>query len=166
MPYSDRFIATDNLIIHLSSVISTITDTMVLASYAGFLSVSAVTVYELAIKDIFYEFSLKKNIVFGSFVQNHLKRMNGRIQIDSLKGEHIKTFGAKYFNKFNRLLQKKEESILNTRHISITSSYQNLIQCRHDFVHKGSPTLSFNEVIDDYQNCKEVIHCLNDTMKR
>ena len=83
MPYTDKFIATDNLIIHLSSVVSTITDATVLASYAGFLSVSAVTDYELAIKDIFNEFASKKNKVFGSFVQSHFKRINGKIKIYS-----------------------------------------------------------------------------------
>jgi len=147
-------------------VISTITDAEVLASYAGFLSVSAVTVYELAIKDVFNEFALKKHKVFGTFVENHFKRINGKIKIDDLKNEHIKPFGSAYLQKFQVLLQKKEDSIFKSHHISIKTSYQNLIQCRHNFVHKGFPTLTINEVIDNYKNCKDVIHCLNDAMKR
>lgn len=60
MIYSDRFVATDNLITHLSAIIATITDPQIQASYAGFLSVSAITVYELAIKDIFSGFGKRK----------------------------------------------------------------------------------------------------------
>src|SRR5271169_3190355 len=117
MNYKDRFIATDNLVIHLSSAINNITDASILASYAGFLSVSAVTVYELAIKDIFSEFAIKKNKVFGSFVEDHFDRINGRIKLDNLKREHINRFGDKYKNKFKKKLQERDDSYWNASHI-------------------------------------------------
>ena len=85
MAYNDRFRSTDKLVTHLSTIINGIIDSEIQASYAGFLSVSATTVYELAIKDIFNEFALKKNKVFGSFVENHFNRINGRIKIGDLK---------------------------------------------------------------------------------
>lgn len=166
MNYSDRFIATDNLITHLSSIITTITDPQIQASYAGFLSVSAITVYELAIKDIFSEFGKKKNTVFGEFVENYFSKINGRIRIDDLKGDHIKRFGEKYFARFKKMVQKTETSYMQLNHVSITTSYSNLVTCRHDFVHKGAPTLTINEVMDSYKYGKEVIHCLFNTMKR
>ena len=77
--------STDALIANLTPYLSTITDAAVLASYAGFLSVSSVTVFELAIKDIFENFATKKNIVFGHFVEKHLSRLNGRIKLDDLR---------------------------------------------------------------------------------
>ena len=166
MPYINRFNSTDNLIVHLGAFITTISDAAILASYAGFLSVSAVTVYELAIKDIFNEFAIKKNKVFGSFVENHFGRINGRISIDDLKNQHIVQFGEKYLKTFQKKLQEKEDSNWNTLHVSIKTMYKDLIQCRHNFVHKGSPTLTINEVINYYEYGKEVIHCLNDIMKR
>ena len=166
MLYTDRFIATDSMVTHLSSVTSAITDASILASYAGFLSVSAVTVYELAIKDIFYEFAKKKNKVFGNFVENHFSRINGRIKIRNLKEEHITQFGDKYLTKFNNILTARENSYMAISHNSINAIYNNLIQCRHDFVHKGSPTLTMAEVINNYRYGKEVIHCLNEAMKR
>lgn len=166
MPYTDRFIATDNLIVHLSSVIGSITDASILASYAGFLSVSAVTVYELAIKDIFNEFAKKKNKVFGSFIENHFGRINGRIKLNELKDQHVKRFGDKYFKRFQKKLDEKENLNLISFHVSIEALYTNLIQCRHDFVHKGAPTLTVNEVISSYNFGKEVIHSLNEAMKR
>ena len=166
MLYSDRFIATDNLIAHLNTFVGTIADPIIQANYAGFLSVSSVTVYELAIKDIFNEFALKKNKVFGTFITTHFSKINSRVRISELRGTQIKLFGEKYLKKFDKILNTKENSLITSSKISITTDYGNLITCRHEFVHNGAPTLTINEVINCYKNGKEVIHCLHDTMKR
>lgn len=166
MPYTDRFIDTDNLITHLSTFIGTITNGAILSSYAGFLSVSSVTVYELAIKDIFRDFALKKHASFGNFVDSHFDRINGRIKLPNLKDEHISSFGVKYLNKFNRDLDHKESLSLAAGTGSIKASYGNLIVCRHSFVHQGTPTMTVNEIIASYSKGKEVIHSLNHAMSR
>ncbi|MDP3111709.1 MAG: HEPN domain-containing protein [Thermodesulfovibrionales bacterium] len=166
MPYTDRFRATDSLIDHLKTFVGTITDPELKANYAGFLSVSSVTVYELAIKDIFCEFASRKNKVFGTVIERHFNRINGRIRIEDLKGTHIKLFGDKYLKKFNQKLHIKENSVFSTSRVSISADYGNLLTCRHEYVHSGSPTLTINEVIDNFINGKEIIHCLNEAMKR
>ncbi|MCX6258549.1 MAG: HEPN domain-containing protein [Bacteroidia bacterium] len=166
MSYIDRFIDTDNLITHLCTFIGTITDGAILASYAGFLSVSSVTVYELAIKDIFRDFASKKNTSFGVFVDSHFDRINGRIKLSNLRDEHIPSFGAKYLDRFNRNLDTKDAISIAAGTGSIKSSYSNLIVCRHSFVHQGAPTLTINEIILSYQRGKEVIHSLNVAMIR
>lgn len=165
MPYTDRFIATDNLITHLNTFVSSIIDQSLQANYSGFLSVSGVTVYELAIKDIFNEFALKKNKVFGNFTYTHFSKINGRIQLDDLKGNYIKLFGEKYIKRFNRNLKTKGNTIFTTTGKNIITDYANLITCRNKFVHGGSPTLTINEVISCYTNGKEIIHCLNQSMR-
>jgi len=166
MPYTYRFRATDDLIAHLQTVLPTIADPQIEANYAGFLSVSGVTVYELAIKDIFCEFALKKHLVFGAVIERHFKRINGMIGLDDLKGKHVNLFGEKYLKKFKKKLQDKENSLFATSRISISANYGNLITCRHKYVHTGSPTLTINEVIGTFQSGKEVIHCLSEAMRR
>lgn len=166
MPYVDRFRATDELLLHLVTVIPTITNPALVANYAGFLSVSAVTVYELAVKDIFIEFSAKKHNTFGVFTGTHFNRINGRIKLKDLKDEHIKAFGEKYLLKFNSALDTKERVILASGGESVKASYTNLIVCRHTYVHQGYPTLSFQEVQRFFQNGKIVLECLFDAMKR
>lgn len=166
MPYQNRFVATDGLIAHLTPIVNTITDAAIKANYAGFLSVSAVTVYELAIKDIFSEFATNKHKVFGNFVDRHFYRINGKIKISDIKETHIMHFGEKYFKKFEANLNKKETIVLNTTRKSIKASYSNLILCRHNYVHKGFPTLTFEEVLENYAIGKDVIHSLYDAMKR
>jgi len=164
MAYTDRFIYTDKLVNHLGTIVNTITDSEIKVSYAGFLSVSAVTVYELAIKDIFIEFAMKQNKIFGTFVEKHFSRVNGRIKISDIVGTHIIRFGQKYRDRYNNLLQTRENIFFQARQISIKSGYDNLIQCRHNFVHKGSPTLTINEVIEAYELGKEVIVCIQAAM--
>lgn len=166
MAYQDRFIATDNLIAHLTPIVSGITDAAIQANYAGFLSVSAVTVYELAIKDIFAEFASKKNVVFGDFVVKHFSGINGRIKLDDLKGQHIKPFGVKYLDKFEKKLKARETAVFAVSAKNVRSDYSNLILCRHKYVHAGNPSLTFQEVLDNYHTGKEVIHSLYEAMKR
>lgn len=166
MAYQDRFIATDNLIAHLSPIVTGITDTAIKSNYAGFLSVSAVTVYELAIKDIFTEFATKNNIVFGNFIEKHFASINGRIKLDDLKGQHIKPFGTKYLDKFEKKLVQRERVVFTTTRKNLRSDYSNLIICRHKYVHAGNPTLTFQEVLDNYQTGKEIIHSLYEAMQR
>jgi hypothetical protein len=166
MPYTDRFIPTDSLIPHLTGVTSGILDPRLKANYAGFLSVSAVTVYELAIKDIFEEFAQKKHNIFGYYIQTHFEKINGRIKIDSLRNDHIKGFGPRYVAKFNRELDRRENSLFSAHRISIKNCYGNLIVCRHEYVHQGNPTLTFSEVVTNYNYGKEIIHSLEIAMRR
>lgn len=164
MSYIDKFLYADKLVNHLKTVIGSISDPEIKVSYAGFLSVSAVTVYELAIKDIFIDFAKRQNKIFGIFVENHFSRINGRIKIENIKGEHILRFGQKYRDRYNNLLAIKEKSNMQSKHLSTQSAYDNLVLCRHNFVHEGTPTLTISEVIESYEIGKEVIHCLNDAL--
>lgn len=166
MSYINKFVYTDKIVEHLKTVVGAIRDPEILISYSGFLSVSAITVYELAIKDIFFDFAHNQNKVFGIFVENHFERINGKIKIDHIVGDHTIKFGQKYRDRFKNLLNQREEVLLKVKHISMKSEYDNLIQCRHHFVHKGVPTLTINEVINAYEIGKEVIHCLNESLKR
>ena len=166
MAYLNRFVSTDDLVMHLQPFVTLIPDEGLKSKYAGFLAVNAVTVYELAIKDIFKEFSNKKNPVFGFFIEKYFYQINGRIVLKDLKNQHIKSFGDKYLEKFEKKLSIREKIILTTLGKDVRSSYSNLIICRHKYVHAGAPTLTFTEVIDNYNVGKEVIHSLYEAMQR
>ncbi len=166
MPYYDKFMATDNLLVHLNPVVAAITDTGIKANYAGFLSVSAITVYELAIKEIFIDFAIKKNAVFGGYIQSKFSQINGRIKLANLRDDHIKPFGQKYLDKFEKKLKVRETILLSTVGKDLRSSYSNLILCRHQYVHEGAPTLSYPEVVNNYNYGKDVIHSLFEAMQR
>src|SRR4051794_29364243 len=96
MPYSDHYKLADDMITHLNTVMVSISDPFIQSRYVGFVAIAATTVYELAIKDIFYDFAEKKHKVFEAFTRSHFDRLNGRIKFPDLVGTHVKRFGDKY----------------------------------------------------------------------
>ena len=168
MVYSDRFQLIEDYLLHLDPLMANIQDAFIQSRYLGFVTISAVTVYELAIKDIFYEFAVRKHAVLGSFARSRFDRMNGQIKLDSLRDMHVKMFGQKYVDKFKSKLSTKEMAMLRAGQGSPVAAYGNIISWRHTFVHQGSApnTTNYKEVKQTYLLGKEVIHCLNEAMKR
>jgi len=168
MAYTDHFQLADSYLNHIDSVIGAIADPFIQSRYTGFLAVSAVTVYELAIKAIFIEFAAGKHKVLANFTNVYFERINGRIKIDTLKEEYVKKFGEKYMKRFVRKLNEKESEILRLNHASLKTCYGNIVTWRNNFVHEGIvPTnATHDEVKKSYHCGKYVIHCLAETMRR
>ncbi|MFJ9452784.1 HEPN domain-containing protein [Herbaspirillum sp. NPDC101397] len=167
MSYAVYFNSTDVTINHLAGVIAQCPP-LVAMQYTGFAAVSAVTVYELAIKELFTEFGRKKHKTFGHFVDKHFKRLNGRIGLKDLREESLARFGDKYLNRFVRLLDIEEKNFLANHRASIKSNYGNLIVWRNSFAHEGKVpnNATFQEVQRSYENGKKVIECLAKTLVR
>ncbi len=161
MSYRPYFVPADQTIGHLATFVTSLNPQMQM-QYTGFAAVSAVTVYELAIKEIFREFASKKNKVFGHFVDQHFKRINGKIGLDVLRKDYLPRFGDKYLKSFEKLIQVEETAYLRANGQSIKSSYGNLITWRHEFAHEGRvPTnATFSEVQQSYDRGKKVIDVL------
>lgn len=168
MPYSDYFKLADDLIAHLDPVLAALNDPFIESRYTGFLAVSSTTVLELAMKDIFYEFSAKKNKVFGNFCGAVFDRINGRIAMQTIEDEYLIKFGMKYKQRFIRAMDKIEKSTLATTGSSVRASYGNLLTWRNEFAHGGNVprNASYAEVKRSYLCGKEVMHCLATCMKR
>ncbi len=167
MSYSDHFKHADDVIAHLQTIVPGV-DPVLRSKYLGFITVAAVTVYELSIKEIFIDFAAKKHTVFGVYTFSYFDRINGRIKIAHLKDDYIKRFGEKYILRFNRKITLGVSKGLRERGRDIRNSYGNLITWRHDFAHAGAfPTYAtLAEVVEAYEDGKEVIRCLAETMVR
>lgn len=136
--------------------------------YIGFLSVTAVTFFEEAFKEIVRDFAQKKHPVLGNYVKIHFDKLNGRINLKDIKGDHIPKFGEKYKSRFIKLLDAAEKEKLREGAGSVQSSYGNIIAWRHGFVHGGAiPTnATYEEALKSYILGKEVLHCLDLAMRR
>lgn len=167
MPYRRHFQLADDLIAHLNPIVGGVADPFIATRYVGFVAVAAVTVYELAIKQIFIDFAIAKHSILGTFTENYFERLNGRIKLADLRTQHVIKFGDKYLNRFDRRLDAIENASLRATGISLRSRYGNLITCRHDFAHEGviSANMTYADVIDAYESGKEIIHCLGGTMR-
>ena len=168
MPHTIHYSLSDPLISHLDTVMSTVTDDFISSRYVGLVAVTAVTVYELCIKDIFYRFSQAKHRVFGSYVSKSFERLNGRIRLKDIREDYLPRFGEVYGKRFGKKLGLAEISALRTIGKSICSSYGNIITWRHEFAHEGNfvSNVSYKEATDSYQLGKEVIRILAESMKR
>ncbi len=168
MTYNDHFKLADDMINHLDTVVLNVSDPFISSRYIGFVSVSAVTVYELAVKEIFCTFASKKHKVLGAFALSYFDRINGRVKLKIIRDDYISRFGTKYVDKFRKKIDQAEQHFLKTSRISIKSSYNNVIEWRNQFAHEGQipSTVTYPEVIKSYKAGKEVIHCLAQTMQR
>jgi len=168
MPYASQFAHADAVMADLARFVPTLTDPQLRLKYIGFATVAAVTVYELAIKDIFIEFAGKKHQVFEEFVKSSFSRINGRIKPSHIKDDYIPQFGAKYVVKYRESLRKQHTTYMRQYRRDFLNSYNNLVTWRHNFVHVGQlpTTVTFQEVLQAYDDGKHLIHCIASAMKR
>lgn len=166
MSYINRFRSTDALIPHLDTFVPSIQDQILKSRYVGLLAIAGVSVYELAIKDIFYDFSDRKHAALGAAARSNFNRLNGRIKIQALKNEHTIFFGEKYKKRFEKKLKDREHTYLLSQRQNIVTSYSNLIVWRHGFAHESIIPATYDEVKNAYTHGKEVVHCLHEVMTR
>ena len=165
--YERHYALVDDYIDHTDGYVQSITDAFIKTRFTGFLSVNAVTVYELCIKEIFVEFAVRKHAVFGQYVTNKFSRLNGRIKVSDLV-DMAKVFGDKYSDRLRRNLDHEEDKILKSDSASILSSYGNIIVWRHGFAHRGElpGNATYGEAKQSYLLGKNVIAVLDKSMKR
>ncbi len=168
MSFEDRFSQADDYLSHVDDVIISLADDFIVSRYLGFLAVSAVTAYELAIKDVLYRFADEKHRALGELARSKFERLNGQIKIKDIEDRHISCFGKKYRERFKRELKIVEEESLSNRLGSVRSSYGNLIVWRHQFVHQGTwpHTATYNDLRNSYVHGKAVIRCVDKSMRR
>lgn len=168
MTYTDHFKLADDYIAHLDISIGGIADPFIRSRYVGFVAVSAATVYELAIKDIFMEFSGKKHRILGNFARKYFDRINGQVGRDRIEKTYLPLFGEKYLERFSSKLEKLELDTLKADKVSIKASYSNLLAWRHTFAHEGviPVNATYDEVKKSYKYGCRLIDCLSESMVR
>ncbi|MBB5315821.1 HEPN domain-containing protein [Tunturibacter empetritectus] len=167
MAYQSHFVHADRIIAHLGSLRGPTLDPLLEAKYVGFVAVACVTVFEMAIKEILTTFADKKHQVLGSFIRHSCERMNGRIQLDSLKPNYIFPLGLKYKERFDKKIDQTARTTLRTQRRDIRASYKNIILWRHGFAHSATiGTATWTEVVQAYEDGKEIIRCLHESLVR
>lgn len=158
----------DDVIAHLAALMPQLTDPLLEPKYVGFAAVAAVTVYEVAIKETFYEFASRKHQILEVFTKAHFDRLNGRIKVNLITDEYLPRFGSKYVLRFKKDFDTTCVSYLSQNHRDIKSSYANIITWRNEFAHQGgiNRTVTFSEVVTAYEDGKEVIYCLGRALQR
>lgn len=168
MDYASHFRHADDVISHLNGVVPGLADPLLGMKYTGFVAVAAVTVYELAIKEIFCEFSRRKHNTFGKFAESYFGRINGRISLQNIKDDYCRRFGQRYVERFKRRLEADASNYLAAYRRDVRSAYSNLITWRNAFAHEGNvpSTATYADAVQSYEDGKTVIHALSTSMVR
>ncbi len=168
MPYADHFQHADDVVAHLNTFVPGLGDPLLRVKYTGFVTVAAVTVYELAIKEIFCEFGRRKHKVLGKFTERYFERINGRVAVKSIREDYCARFGDVYVDRFKKKLDARAKAYLTMHKRDVRSAYGNMIVWRNDFAHEGQiPNLpTYGEAVQSYEDGKEVIHALAAAMVR
>lgn len=160
MGYQDHYQHADAIVAHLDTLVPGLADPLLRAKYTGFVTVAAVTVYEMAVKDVFIDFASQTHPVLGSFADSFFDRINGRIQLDDLK-KYAARFGQAYADTFIARLKDSSEQHLKAAKRDPRSAYSNLVLWRHDFAHEAiAASATYQEAVTAYQDGKVVIECL------
>lgn len=167
MSHKRYYSLADPVVGHFNSTITGITDPFITSRLTGLVAVAAVTVYELCIKHIFYQFATSRNEIFGAFTLKYFERINGRVKVRNIKEDYLTKFGAIYVDNFGKNLALAEHKILTTSGKSIQSSYNNIIVWRNQFAHEGNfaATVTYPEAVESYNLGKEVVQVLADTLR-
>lgn len=168
MAYVDHFRHADDVILHLNGIVPGLADPLLKVKYTGFVTVAAVTVYELAIKEIFCEFGRRKHKVLGAFTESHFERINGRVTLKNIREDYCAKFGEVYVERFKKQLEVKVKAHLAAHRRDLRSAYSNLIVWRNAFAHEGivPPTATYAEAVQSYEDGKAIIHTLATSMVR
>jgi len=119
-------------------------------------------------KKIFLDFAEAKHKVLGNFCNHHFDRINGRIDLKSIRENYLPRFGIKYKERFSKELEKLEKNELRSTGTSVSSSYGNLLTWRNEFAHEGNipANASYSEVKRAFLCGKQVMNCLSVCMRR
>lgn len=164
--YSAHFRHADDIVEHLNGVVPGLSDPLLAAKYVGFVAVASITVYEVAIKEMFLGFARRKHKVLGVFVESYFDRINGRIGIEKLRLDYLPRFGSEYRPRFEKQLHTVSEAYIKDCGRDIKTAYSNLIAWRNNFSHTGqtNTTATYSEVVQAYEDGKHVISCLSKSL--
>lgn len=131
---------------------------------AGLVAVEAAWCFEVSIKRAVLDFCQKRDLVFGSFMENRYRNMSGRIKTADIQTEFLERFGDKYRTAFAQSLDAIRQAAQKANRDDPTNRYNVLIETRHNFVHTGSLNLTFNETIEYFEDACLVIEALEKTL--
>ena len=158
------FSDSDLFIKYIKDTANSTDDDFITSRYVGFIAVSAVTIYEINVKQLLKEFANKTHPMLGNFASIAFDKLNARNCRDDIE-KYLKHFGEEYSNRFKIMIDDKEDELVKVG--SVKGSYASLLTWRHQFVHDGTlpNQATFNESLKAYELGKEVIVVLQQTLQ-
>jgi hypothetical protein len=127
------------------------------ADLAGLLVVAMAATYENCVKEILVSYASNHNPKFGAFAQRNYVKLNSRIRVSDLKG-YCELFDPEVCAKFKLSLSNKKKKILEKTNVNIETSYEQILNWRHDFAHAGVRNTTIEEASRTHLFGKRIIY--------
>lgn len=124
---------------------------------ACLLVVAMAATYESCVKNILFDHANNHHAAFGSFASRNFEKLNSRIRISDLM-KYCELYDPSIKVKFKNILSKKKSSILNRIGKNIESSYEQILDWRHDFAHAGIRNTTIEEAASTHALAKRVLY--------
>ena len=162
------FSTSDQLMARLDNAVTALDDEYYKTRFVGYVAVSAVTAFEVNIRDKVIDFSSRKHNVFGNFTSAVFEKTNAKVKLEMLRNDFLSRFGERYLKRFNKALDTIEKDQMVAGSGSVKNAYANIINWRHVFVHQGElpQYASYEEARSAYEHGKLVIACFCDALHR
>jgi RiboL-PSP-HEPN len=133
------------------------------ADLAGLLVVAIAATYENCVKEILYSWAGVHHSAFENYARRRYSKINSRITISDLK-KYCDLYDPSLADSFKTKLMRKKSLILERTGVNIDSSYQQLLDWRHEFAHTGARTTTLEEATKAHLYAKRVLYVFAETL--
>ncbi|MCU4181655.1 HEPN domain-containing protein [Bosea sp. BH3] len=153
----------DDLIEEINSLIPSSSPRSVTfrADLAGLLVVAMAATYETCVKEILCDYASRHHAAFGGFTVRNYERLNSKIRVSDLK-KYCETFDPAIHSRFKRNLSQKKNSILERTGSNIETSYEQILNWRHDFAHARGRNTTIEEAVKTHTSGKRILYIFDD----
>lgn len=131
------------------------------ADLAGLLVVAMAASYEAAVKETLVSYASRHHSQFGTFAQNHFRKLNSRIGMSDLSS-YARTFDNSVHRKFGELITSRKQQLISRIGKDFTKAYGQILSWRHDFAHAGIRNTTVEEALVTHRLAKRVLFTFDD----
>lgn len=131
------------------------------ADLAGLLVVTMVASYESCVKETLINFASQHHNKFGTFAQNHFRKLNSRIALSDLSN-YASKFDDSIHQKFKDLIKIRKTKLITKIGKDFTTAYSQILSWRHDFAHAGVRNTTVEEALSTHCLAKRVLYSFDD----
>lgn len=135
------------------------------ADLAGLLVVAMAATYETCVKEILYEFANGHHAAFGDYARRSYNKINSRVAVKDLK-KYCDIFDPSTRTRFNSRLSQRKKLILERTGKNIETSYEQILDWRHEFAHAGNRNTTIEEATKTHRLAKRIIYIFDDSFHR
>lgn len=149
----------DSLVLEINSQVPTsgYANVQFRADLAGLLVVAMAATYENCVKEILFSFASRNHPNFGAFTQRQYEKLNSKIRVNDLK-KYCELFDPAICAKFKTSLSDKKSKLMDRANVNIETSYEQILNWRHDFAHTGARSTTIEEATKMHRYGKRIIY--------